>query len=687
MKRIEWFEVLLTAVVFAIGLYAALSEAHNFPNQWFTRDDAYYYFKVAQNISEGHGSTFDGINRTNGYHPLWLWINVPIFALARFDLILPLRVLLLVMSGLSAATAILLYRFIGKVFTPAVGAIAAIYWAFSRDVLVQVYQQGLETGLAAFFIVLLAYKLYQFEKSWRSEPVTTKQLAGLGVLAVLVMFSRLDLVFLAGMAGIWIVFRRHPLRYLLPLDIVAVVVSVLLAIIQFVTFKEYYRFSDLAVRMVALALVTKLPAAYVWGLYQRPLLASFRRLVGRLLLFSVSGSVMLGGALMFVSTIRRYDGFLASFLLSDFILTVLLLGSYRLGMLGLMNKFHTAKEEETSPLKSLAAHWRTWLAEGAIYYGIVSGALGLYMLWNKLAFGTASPVSGQIKRWWGSLGSKVYGGAAQNTLTFFGIDYRGEGNAWHPLSNLLGNWAQRLPLPNLSEHHRYLLLLALFTLAFYLVLWINKNKARNAVIQLGIIPLFCAAWIQVLSYHITGYAAFKEWYWVTQQILIVLASGVMAGMVYQRMRRFAFAQAALFFAAVLIGLSMTSAHWAYVRATMPYNQPNTNNPYNDVAAFLETHTEPGSLIGITGGGNVGYFITGRTIVNLDGLINSYEYFQHLKNGRAGAYLAEIGMDYLLANMNIINQLPYNGQYTPYIEWMDIRYGGKNLVRYHPTPQP
>src|SRR5512145_1025100 len=172
MKRYAWFEILLVAVIMAISLYAALSDAQNLSWRWFTRDDAYYYFKVAQNISEGHGSTFDGINRTNDYHPLWMLICIPIFALARFDLILPLRVLLLAMSGLSVATAILLYRLIGRIFAPALGAIAALFWVFSYDVLTTIYQQGLESGIAAFFIVLLLYKLYEFELSWRREDIS-----------------------------------------------------------------------------------------------------------------------------------------------------------------------------------------------------------------------------------------------------------------------------------------------------------------------------------------------------------------------------------------------------------------------------------------------------------------------------------------------------------------------------------
>jgi len=36
----------------------------------FTSDDSYFYLKTAWNFSKGLGSSFDGINLTNGYHPL-----------------------------------------------------------------------------------------------------------------------------------------------------------------------------------------------------------------------------------------------------------------------------------------------------------------------------------------------------------------------------------------------------------------------------------------------------------------------------------------------------------------------------------------------------------------------------------------------------------------------------------------
>lgn len=678
MKRLNWFEILLIVIVMGMSLYAALSDAQNLSMRWFTRDDAYYYFKVAQNISEGHGSTFDGINRTNGYHPLWLLICIPIFALARFDLILPLRVLLLVMSGLSLGTAILLYRLIGKVFAPAIGAIAAIYWVFNRDILTRVYQQGLETGIAAFCIVLLIYKLFEFEKSWREKPVTNKQLVTLGALAMLVMFSRLDLVFLAGIAGIWIMFRKYPMRYFLPLDIVYIIVSVLLALILRITFDGYYKYSDVAMVMIVVSLLVKIPGAYLIGLYQR---SNVKTMLGRLLAFSVLASTVTGIIMIGISRLSHFEGFPRSAILYDMLITIILLGITRLGAIGLRTDQPGIKSE-TSPIKQFTANWKTWLTEGAIYYGILFGLLAVYMLWNKIAFGTFSPVSGQIKRWWGSLPGQVYGGAARYITSFFGLDPFTEGNAWHPVSTFFGNWAEQINTTRISDLGRYMMLLAAFVLVFYFILWINKSKARNAIVQLGIIPLLASTWIQILSYHITGYSAFKEWYWVAQLVVIVLVANLVGGMIQQAVRKYPASNAALWLIAIGIGAYMGSSYWDSIKHVMPYNATEPNTPYNDIAALLEENTEPGSIIGMTGGGNAGYFIHDRTVVNMDGLINSYEYFQLLKDKKAGEYLAEIGMDYILANPYMLNDLPYRKQFAPYIiTETNIRYGGKDLVQY------
>jgi hypothetical protein len=239
-KKLSWFEITLVVVILSAYLYAACSDAFNLPNRWFIRDDAYYYYKIAQNIGEGHGSTFDGINLTNGYHPLWMLICIPIFSIARLDLILPLRVLVVVTGLIQVATAILLYRLLSRVISPPAGMLAAIYWATDSYILVFLYKTGVESTISLFFIVLLLYLLYKFEKTWRIASPGFRQIALLGVIAAAVTFSRLDLVFFALLIGISIVFRGSPLRYLLPLDILAVIVSTVVAFITRLGISAYY---------------------------------------------------------------------------------------------------------------------------------------------------------------------------------------------------------------------------------------------------------------------------------------------------------------------------------------------------------------------------------------------------------------------------------------------------------------
>src|ERR1700690_3532358 len=189
-KQFSWFEIALIIVILGAYLYAACSDAFNLPNRWFIRDDAYYYYKVAENISEGHGSTFDGINPTNGYHPLWMLICIPIFALARFNLILPLRVLVVVTGLIQVATSILLYRLLSGAVSPPAGMLAAIYWATDSYILVFLYKTGVESSIGLFFIVLLLYLIYKFENTWRIARPGFTQIALLGLVAVAVTFSR-----------------------------------------------------------------------------------------------------------------------------------------------------------------------------------------------------------------------------------------------------------------------------------------------------------------------------------------------------------------------------------------------------------------------------------------------------------------------------------------------------------------
>jgi hypothetical protein len=679
MKRLPWFETILILVVMSISLYAAFSDAQNFSQRWFMRDDAYYYFKVAQNISEGHGSTFDGINPTNGYHPLWMLICIPIFALARFDLILPLRILLLVMSALSVATGILLYRLIGKVFARFVGALAALYWVFNARVLDVVYKQGLETGIAAFFIVLLLYKLYELEMTWRKNDVSRRELITLGILASLTMFSRLDLVFFAGMAGLWVLFRGHALRYYLPLDIISIILSVLLAFINKFSFPGYFEHTDAVATMLAVAMIVRLPLAYFLGLYQDLSIEKPLKVISKLAIFTLISSAAIGVAMLILARILDFNSMPRTVFVMDAIFSFLLIGATRFihrDLQAVSNQPHT-----TSPLQTLRTYWKQWLTEGSIYYGIVVGSLGVYMLWNKITIGTASPISGQIKRWWGSFLTSFYGKYPQDSLTFLGANAKGDNAAWQPVSEIFAKWAEKLSFLNLDGSYRYIIVIGAAALVFYLILRTNKQKAGIAITKLGILPLFASSILQIFSYSITGYSAEKYWYWVSELILIVLAVSLFVGMIVTVIPSSPLKQFIAWGIVTVMGLSLGISFWKNIRTTMPYKDWSPDSPYVDIVPILEANTEPGSMIGLTGGGDTGYFIEGRTIVNMDGLINSQPYFESLKNRTAGEYLENMGLDYVFANKYILESQPYKNLFDAYLTDTGIEFDGNSLMKY------
>jgi hypothetical protein len=309
------------------------------------------------------------------------------------------------------------------------------------------------------------------------------------------------------------------------------------------------------------------------------------------------------------------------------------------------------------------------------------------MIWSKFSFGTTSPVSGQIKQWWASLPGRAYGGTSRDLLSFFGLSYRTEENAWNPISRIFGSWAENMyRIFKIEDSWRYVIILAVVATFFYLILLVNRKRGKIALTQLSIIPLLSGAWLQVLYYNGLKYAAHKEWYWVSQLVIVVLTVSLVIGMLYTLLRRIPYREVLTWLLAAYAGISMGTSFWEMIQTAMPYNHWDSDTAYMDIVPLLEKNTEPGSIIGLTGGGNVGYFIHDRTIVNMDGLINSYAYFQALQARTGGDYLQAIGLDYVLANPVILDQQPYKGQFNEYLEPLKIYYGGKQLMHYRSPPE-
>jgi hypothetical protein len=133
-----------------------------------------------------------------------------------------------------------------------------------------------------------------------------------------------------------------------------------------------------------------------------------------------------------------------------------------------------------------------------------------------------------------------------------------------------------------------------------------------------------------------------------------------------RTQKIPYLPTALWILAIGYGLYTGFGHWRYVEQTMTYNEWADDEPVNDIAAFLEKHTEPGSIIGMTGGGNAGYFIKDRTVVNMDGLITA----STSTGEKKAANIYEHGNE--LHPRQQASWFIYKGQI--YTEWTDIKYG-------------
>lgn len=150
-------------------------------------DDAYYYLKTATNIVAGYGVTFDQLNPTNGFHPLWMVILAPISALIGHDMVLLTRTVLSVQVAFTFLGTVLVARRI-PVGGAWVGAVAAVMLTsiYSAKVLVN----GMESSVE-YLLICLALGYWWGVGDARGRRGLAAAVT-LGLLSGLVTLARLD---------------------------------------------------------------------------------------------------------------------------------------------------------------------------------------------------------------------------------------------------------------------------------------------------------------------------------------------------------------------------------------------------------------------------------------------------------------------------------------------------------------
>ncbi len=679
------FEILLAALVMFTAFYAAFTPPSSLIN-WYSSDDAFYYFKTAQNITEGRGVTFDGLGRDSGFHPLWMAICIPIFALARFDLILPLRVLVLVSGVINAATAVLLYRLLARRISKEASALAGLLWCSLPHIQSVTAQMGMESTINALCVILLISLVSRYSAGPDFPDLKARFILGVGLSAALTLLSRLDNLFLVGMVGLWFIFRRSRLRYLAPSAVTLIIISVIAAYyIRLEPGAEYYQYADSVYFMIAAALIIKLPLIYFFRFFHKPPSPSDLNqspgVILRELICWLAPVILSTGFLALIMT-----GLQAAGLILGFPRMVLVYdGLFTLGGLLVIRLLHflsSKNDHESTPFP-----WKKWLRDGALFAAPVLALFGAYVVWNLSYFGTALPVSGQIKHWWGSLPNPIYGQPVSDLRSFFGFLENSNG-PWSLILQLVGNPLEAYAEKNgLSDDNAGLqafgnFLWALLTAAALWLVLTGWKSLRTAASQLALFPLFTGCLLQIVSYFGTGYINTRPWYWVIEMVLIIFTAALFTEVLLEKIRLRVKNNCLIPVFIALVGLALFIRYNAMMINFLPPKAESGKELLHLWGARgLEEATEPGALIGSTGGGVIAYFIQDRTIVNLDGLMNTNEYFERLQNGTAHEYLDHIGLDYVYGSKYMLaNSDPYMGLFGERVEFIQDIYGS-GLYRY------
>lgn len=675
----RWFEIGLILVSALVHLYIAALPTNSLMN-WFASDDGFYYFKVAINITHGLGATFDGINLTNGFHPLWMLVCIPIFLLARYNLILPLRVLVLVTGLVNAGTAILIFRILRKYINPVTAAAMGIIWIFLPNINQTEAQNGLESTISVFFLMLLIYLV----TGWLKEKPGFWKLVLLGSVAGLAILARLDNIFVVLLLGAWFVFdlTSNTLRTLVVGDLALIYISGLLAYYFRLPAGPAYVTQSVSLNLhLAFSFITLPIFLFLFGLYRTDAEKISWKFLARCGLAVALSSGIGGAGLLIFQRIGLLPALSRSVILYVFAGNLLSVIGLRL-LVWALYRSETASEK-TSLRKW--AFWKTLIPRAVGYFLPLGLLLGTYFLWSYLSVGTPMPVSGQIKHWWGGL-STVYGYPRHTLPEIFGVS--GKVSAWKlallPLQ-FLGGLGGNLARSASSFRIGTLLEIVLALLVLF-VLILNRKWLFSTVKGLGLIVVFIGLVAQILSYTATSYIHIRTWYWATEMLFTVLCLGILLECFYGALQRVRIKPVVWAAAMGVMSLVVLGFFGSMLRLNFPL-EVSADHQQDYLAGIppLEDLTEPGAMIGSTGGGRIAYFINDRTVVNLDGLINSPEYFRDLRSGQGALYLDRMGLDYVVGNNNMLtNSDPYSSEFKGHLEKI-TNIDDLTLFRYIPSP--
>lgn len=664
-------QILLVVILLAASIYIALAPESSLMN-WYNNDDGFFYYKAAHQIVAGKGVTFDGINPTNGFHPLWMVICVGVYSIFKTSLILPLRVIVILFGLMQAGSALLIYDTIKHKTGRWISFLLTFGFFTSWFVFSNTFSGGLESGLSCLMMIWLWATAIRYKSA---GDLSGKQLAILGVIAGVTVLSRLDNIILVGFLGLWLVLDQFKALFALTADLT---IAILVVVVSTIT-RAGYGINLLNLEILAitgLLIISSTLLLYLAGFYHNsPLLWKGRPpfIQGAAIWLISSLVVWLGVAALYqVGILEVYSrSILGLVSIAWFVYIVLIRGWV-----------FSKRSDQSIIAMDLYTVWSTvlkWIRKPVAYYLPVAIILSGFFLWSQINFHTLMPVSGQIKQWWGTLGQTTYGSPI-HTAPGLREYLLSEDSPFGYLYTLpIFDWMT----PQDGRFTGSYIVWAVVGMLWLAVLIQNyRKKAKIWSDHLAIAPFLLATVYRILYFYISGYVHMRSWYWTVESFFVFL---MLAGLVSKvdfknfPLRKYS----AGILAIILVCVGLQSYEWiTLIHKVYPYNEAaRTNQDYLGVARLLEESTPPGAVIGTPGGGSLSYFIQNRTIVNLDGLMNSKEYFDALKLFDTHALMQRSNIQYILSNdYTITSSLPYSAIFNHCISPIKQIYG-KYLYEY------
>lgn len=193
--------ILRTVLVLSISWLAAICTlpAQHWVN--YLSDDAYYYLKVAGNLAQGNGPSFDGVTVTTGFHPLYAFVLAGLQRLLPENLTALPRAMLCFNSLCFLLTGLFIIKTLTRIRGERCARWGAVFW-FSNPHALLLVVTGMEGSLLAF---ILSATFYSFSRITQndSEPspqiLPFRELIPLALLSGLAVITRTDALLLTAL--------------------------------------------------------------------------------------------------------------------------------------------------------------------------------------------------------------------------------------------------------------------------------------------------------------------------------------------------------------------------------------------------------------------------------------------------------------------------------------------------------